>query len=85
MLTALILSVVAMTAIVAGRYLAVSGAFAWLTNRRIPGLYGDRKDQIRNEIGWSLASTFIYAAPAGILAWGWQTRGWTSRRGGGTA
>ena len=77
MLTALILSVFAMTIIVGVRYLAVSGAFAWLTDRRLPGFYDDRSDQIRKEIGWSLASAFIYAAPAGLLAWGWQARGWT--------
>ena len=77
MALAVILSVVAMTFIVGIRYLAVSGAFAWLTNRRLPGLYDDRGDQIRREIGWSLASAFIYAAPAGILAWGWHARGWT--------
>jgi lathosterol oxidase len=76
-LTALILSVLAMTIIVGVRYLAVSGLFAWLTDRRLPGLYADRGRQIRQEIGWSLASAFIYAAPAGILAWGWQTHGWT--------
>ena len=77
MLTALILSVFAMTIIVGVRYLAVSGAFAWLTDRRLPGFYDGRSDQIRKEIGWSLASVFIYAAPAGLLAWGWQARGWT--------
>lgn len=77
MALAVILSVVAMTFIVGIRYLAVSGAFAWLTNRRLPGLYDDRDEQIRREIGWSLASAFIYAAPAGILAWGWHARGWT--------
>ena len=74
---ALLLSVAAMTAIVALRYLAVSGMFAWLTNRRSPRLYSGRTTQIRAEILWSLASAFIYAAPAGILAWGWQARGWT--------
>ena len=77
MLLAISLSVLAMTVIVAGRYLAVSGAFAWLTNRRFPGLYGKRREQVRSEIGWSLASAFIYAAPAGVLAWGWQAQGWT--------
>lgn len=77
MLAAVVLSVVAMTLIVGARYLAVSGVFTWLTNRRQPGLYDDRRGQIRREIGWSLASAFIYAAPAGILAWGWQARGWT--------
>jgi Delta7-sterol 5-desaturase len=77
MAVALILSVLAMTAIVAGRYLAVSGGFAWLTRRRFPAPYAGRSGQIRSEILWSLASAFIYAAPAGILAWGWQRFGWT--------
>jgi len=74
---ALVLSVVAMTVIVAARYVGASGLFAWLTNRRQPGLYDDRKSQIRREMRWSLASALIYAAPAGVLAWGWQERGWT--------
>lgn len=77
MIIALISSVLTMTAIVGIRYLVISGAFAWLTDRRRPGLYGDRRDQIQREIAWSLASAFIYAAPAGILAWGWQQHGWT--------
>src|SRR6476620_4594421 len=66
-----------MTLIVAVRYLAVSGAFAWLTASRFPELHRERGAQVRREIGWSLASAFIYAAPAGILAWGWQAHGWT--------
>ena len=77
MITAILLSVVAMTIIVAVRYLAVSGGFAWLTSRRFPALYVGRGSQIRSEILWSLASAFIYAAPAGILAWGWDRNGWT--------
>src|SRR5690349_12826779 len=77
MLVALVLSVLAMTVIVGVRYMAVSGAFAFWTGRRLPGLYDDRRGQIRQEIAWSLASAFIYAAPAGVLAWGWQTFGWT--------
>ena len=77
MALALILSVLAMTVIVAVRYVAVSGGFAWLTGRRFPSLYSGRASQIRSEIRWSLASAFIYAAPAGILAWGWQRYGWT--------
>jgi Delta7-sterol 5-desaturase len=74
---ALLVAMIAMTIIVACRYLAVSGAFAWLTNRRSPGLYDARAQQIRREIGWSRASAAIYGLPAGILAWGWQERGWT--------
>jgi sterol desaturase/sphingolipid hydroxylase (fatty acid hydroxylase superfamily) len=75
--TALIVSVLAMSAIVGVRYLAVSGGFAWLTQRRVPGLYDGRSSQIRKEIGWSLASAVIYGLPAGVLAWGWQELGWT--------
>ena len=77
MLTAILVSIVAMSVIVAVRYAAVSGGFAWLTKRRFPGLYAGRDPQIRHEIGWSLASAFIYGAPAGLLAWGWQEHGWT--------
>jgi sterol desaturase/sphingolipid hydroxylase (fatty acid hydroxylase superfamily) len=68
---------VAMSLIVAARYMAVSGAFAWLTDRRFPGLYSGRARQMRQEVGWSLASAFIYGAPAGLVAWGWQEHGWT--------
>jgi Delta7-sterol 5-desaturase len=75
--SALLLSVVAMSAIVGGRYLAVSGGLAWLTGHRFPGLYAGRGRQIRTEIGWSLASAVIYGLPAGLLAWGWQAHGWT--------
>ena len=70
-------SALAMTAIVAVRYLATSGLFAWLTRRLHPGLYSGLGPQIRREIGWSLASAAIYGVPAGVVAWGWQERGWT--------
>jgi Delta7-sterol 5-desaturase len=76
-MTALVLSIVAMTLIVGVRYLAVSGGFAWLTKRRFAGLYDGQSAQIRREILWSLASAFIYGVPAGLVAWGWQERGWT--------
>ena len=66
-----------MTAIVALRYLAVSGLFAALTARLRPGAHDGLGPQIRREIGWSLASATIYGVPAGVLAWGWQARGWT--------
>jgi len=68
----------AMTLIVAARYLLASGAFAFATRMRQPGLYSGRGSQIRREIGWSLASAAIYGVPAGVLAWGWQTRGWSA-------
>lgn len=70
-------STAAVTIIVAVRYLAVSGGFAWLTARRLPGLYAGQGRQIRIEIGWSLASAVIYGIPAGVVAWGWQEKGWT--------
>lgn len=71
------LSALAMTVIVAVRYAVVSGLFAWATERVRPGLYIGLDRQIRMEIGWSLASAAIYGIPAGIVAWGWQQRGWT--------
>jgi sterol desaturase/sphingolipid hydroxylase (fatty acid hydroxylase superfamily) len=74
---AILVSALAMTAIVGIRYLIVSGAFAAATRLRHPGLYAGLDPQIRREIGWSLASAAIYGAPAGIIAWGWQNRGWT--------
>ncbi|MCP5395772.1 MAG: sterol desaturase family protein [Sphingomonadaceae bacterium] len=77
MTLAIILSALAMTAIVAVRYLLTSGIFAWATQRVRPGLYASLKPQIRMEIGWSLASAAIYGIPAGVVAWGWQERGWT--------
>lgn len=75
--TPIILSAIAMTAIVGVRYLVTSGLFALLTERIRPGLYAALRPQIRREIGWSLASAAIYGAPAGVVAWGWQNRGWT--------
>lgn len=77
MLTPILLSAVAMTLIVGLRYLVTSGAFAWATSRVRPGLYAGMAPQIRREIGWSLASAAIYGVPAGVVAWGWQERGWT--------
>lgn len=73
----LIVSAIAMTLIVGVRYLLTSGAFAWATHLRRPGLYAGLRPQMRMEIGWSLASAAIYGIPAGIVAWGWQAKGWT--------
>ena len=72
-----LLSALAMTLIVALRYLATSGFFAWLTQRLHPGLYRGLEGQVRREIGWSLASAAIYGLPAGLVAWGWQAHSWT--------
>ena len=77
MILALLLSAAAMTLIVGVRYLIVSGAFAAVTRARHPGLYAGLDPQMRREIYWSLASAAIYGVPAGLLAWGWQHRGWT--------
>lgn len=72
-----LLSALAMTLIVGVRYLVVSGAFAWATRIRHPRLYAGLEPQMRREIGWSLASAAIYGIPAGIVAWGWDSQGWT--------
>ncbi len=77
MMLAILLSALAMTAIVGVRYLIVSGGFALATRVRQPGLYAGQRTQIVREIGWSLASAAIYGVPAGVVAWGWQARGWT--------
>lgn len=77
MFTAILLSALVMSGIVALRYLVTSGAFAWVTARRRPGYHAPLGAQIRREIAWSLASAAIYGIPAGIVAWGWEERGWT--------
>ena len=68
-LVAALVSAAAMTAIVALRYLAASGGFAWATARMRPGLYTGMAPQIRSEIGWSLLSCTIFGLPAGVVAW----------------
>lgn len=73
----LIFSLLGMAAIVSVRYLIVSGAFAFATRLKHRGLYSGQGRQIRREIIWSLASAVLYALPAGLVAWGWQHRGWT--------
>jgi len=77
MAAAIFLSALAMSLIVGLRYLLASGGFALATRVRKPGLYRGLDRQIRREIGWSLASALIYGVPAGVVAWGWQARGWT--------
>lgn len=77
-LLAIVVTALAMTAIVGVRYLAVSGLFAWVTKVRHPGLYDGLDTQIRQEIGWSLASAAIYGVPAGLALWAWQELGWTA-------
>ncbi|WP_157175787.1 sterol desaturase family protein [Sphingomonas prati] len=77
MLLGLFLSALAMTLIVAVRYLIVSGGFALATRAHAPGLYAGQDVQIRSELFWSLVSAAIYGVPAGIVAWGWREHGWT--------
>ncbi|WP_265571365.1 sterol desaturase family protein [Sphingomicrobium nitratireducens] len=77
MAIAIVLSMLAMTAIVAVRYLVSSGLFAAWTARRFPGRLAGQGKQVRMEIAYSLASAAIYGFPAGLVAWGWQARGWT--------
>ena len=74
---AILFSALAMTAIVGVRYLITSGAFAFATRLKHPGLYRGLEPQMKREIGWSLASAAIYGVPAGVVAWGWQAHGWT--------
>ncbi|MGB5077157.1 MAG: sterol desaturase family protein [Sphingorhabdus sp.] len=75
--TTIIISALAMTMIVGVRYLLTSGAFAWATWVRHPGLYAGLESQMRREIGWSLVSAAIYGIPAGMVAWAWDNLGWT--------
>jgi len=74
---ALLVAGLAVTLIVALRYLLTSGLFAWLTGRMRPGLYAGKQAQIGKEIRWSLISAAIYGVPAGIVLWGWRKFGWT--------
>jgi lathosterol oxidase len=76
-LPAILFAAVTMSLIVAVRYIAASGGFAFATRLKRPGLYSGQRRQIMREIGWSLASAAIYGVPAGIVAWGWRARGWT--------
>lgn len=77
MLPAIAFAAVSMSAIVALRYLASSGLFAWLTGRLRPGHYAGLGPQIAREIRWSLASAAIYGVPAGLVFWAWKHLGWT--------
>ena len=76
-MTSIAFSALAMTMIVGVRYLITSGGFALVTRIRHPGLYAGLQPQMWREIGWSLLSAVIYGIPAGVVAWGWQTHGWT--------
>jgi sterol desaturase/sphingolipid hydroxylase (fatty acid hydroxylase superfamily) len=77
MVFAIVAAALAMSVIVAARYLAVSGLFAWLTARLAPAHLrtAAAPGQIRREIGWSLASALVYGAPAGVVLWAWREHG----------
>ena len=77
MLWGLIFAATSMTLIVALRYIASSGFFAWMTSKLRPGQYDGLEPQIRREIKWSLASAAIYGVPAGLAFWSWRHLGWT--------
>lgn len=68
---------IAMTAIVAARYVLTSGGFAWLGSKLVPGLHDGLNKQIGAEVRWSLLSAVIYGVPAGLAAWAWRDRGAT--------
>lgn len=70
-------SILAMSGIIAVRYLLSSGGFALATRMVRPGLYQGLRSQIGAEIRWSLLSALIFGLPAGIVAWGWHNHGWT--------
>jgi hypothetical protein len=62
--------------IVAVRYVAASGLFAWLTARRAPRDIRIPSGQIRREIGWSLVAGDLWRACRGHRL-GLATHGWT--------
>jgi len=70
----------ALSAIIALRYVMISGLFYWLLWGRAPEKVGAIKlmhgrpgpGAVRREIGWSLASSFIYAAPAAVVFELWR-------------
>ena len=70
-------SILAMTAIVGAALSRGERRLRLADAAGVPALYEGSTAQIRREIGWSLLSAFIYGAPAGLVAWGWQAHGWT--------
>ncbi len=71
---ALLLLTLQLGLVIAVRYLGVSALFAWIAARRRPGTYRPADParrarlvaQVRREIGWSLLSAGLYAAPAAL-------------------
>jgi sterol desaturase/sphingolipid hydroxylase (fatty acid hydroxylase superfamily) len=79
----LLLTFLALTAIIAFRYMLISGLFYWLLWRRKSSGAGAIKlmagqpaaGAVQKEIGWSLLSSFIYAAPAAVVFELWRLGG----------
>ena len=79
----LLITFLALTAIIAVRYFLISGLFYWLLWGRkqekvhaIKLMEGTpRPGAVAKEIRWSLLSSFIYAAPAAVVLELWQLGG----------
>jgi lathosterol oxidase len=79
----LFVTFMALTAIIALRYVLISGLFYWLLWTRDPPrvramklMQGSpRPGAMLNEIRWSLIASFIYAAPAAVVLELWQLGG----------
>ena len=82
-LNSLMATFIGLTAIIALRYVLISGLFYWLLwgrkaehVRAIKLMKGDPKPgAVRREITWSLLSSFIYAAPAAVVFELWRLGG----------
>ncbi|MDT8410587.1 MAG: sterol desaturase family protein [Wenzhouxiangellaceae bacterium] len=82
-LPSLIATSLGLSAVIALRYLAISGLFYWLLwgraqhkVRAIKLMRGQpHAGAVRSEINWSLLSSFIYAAPAAIVFEMWRLGG----------
>jgi len=80
---ALLATWLGLTAIIALRYVMISGLFYWLLWQRPPEKVRAIKlmrgqpqpGVVRREIGWSLLSSFIYAAPAAVVIEIWKLGG----------
>jgi sterol desaturase/sphingolipid hydroxylase (fatty acid hydroxylase superfamily) len=79
----LVVTYIALTAIIAVRYFVISGAFYALLWKRDPEKvsavrlmrHEPAPGSVRREIRWSVISSFIYAAPAAIVIEIWKAGG----------